>query len=307
MKMQMLKCVILLAFLSGVACAQERPKILGLSNMGLYAADMAKTEQFFVHNLGAFKAPDPQNPAGARFYFNPVQFIEVLPLPQGTASINRFDHVGYNTSNAEAMRLYLTAHGITVPAAVTTGSDGSRYFNVVDPEGNRIQFVQPPSHPLPVPLNPVSHHIIHVGYMVHSPSVEDAFYRQLLGFRPYWHGGMKDDSTDWMSLQVPDGTDWLEYMLEKGPEKTGIPPSLSIEKLGSDDHFSLGVINMEKTADILYAEDRLTPRHSNAQIGRDGKWQLNLYAPDETRVEFMEFQPSVKPCCSPFLLPSPTR
>jgi hypothetical protein len=33
--------------------------------------------------------------------------------------------------------------------------------------------------------------------------------------------GMKDDTTDWISQQVPDGTDWLEYMLVKGPEKTG--------------------------------------------------------------------------------------
>jgi catechol 2,3-dioxygenase-like lactoylglutathione lyase family enzyme len=307
MKMQRLKFMILLACLSGVAYGQDRPKIVGLSNMGLYATDMAKTEQFFVHNLGAFKASDPQNPAGVRFYFTPVQFIEVLPLPQGSVSINRFDHVGYNTSNAEAMRLYLAAHGVTVPAKVTIGSDGSHYFDVMDPEGNRVQFVQPPLHPLSIPLNPVSHHVIHVGYMVHSPQAEDAFYRQLLGFRPYWHGGMKDDSTDWMSLQVPDGTDWLEYMLVTGPEKTGIPPSLTIQQLGSLDHFSLGVVNMEKTADILYAEDRFTQRHSPAQIGRDGKWQLNLYAPDETRVEYMEFQPSVKPCCSPFLLPSPTR
>ena len=59
--------------------------------------------------------------------------------------------------------------------------------------------------------------------------------------------------------------------------------------------------------DLLYEGDRLTARHSPPQIGRDGKWQFNLYAPDGTRVELMEFQPAVKPCCSPFLLPSPTK
>ena len=36
-------------------------------------------------------------------------------------------------------------------------------------------------------------------------------------------------------------------------------------------------------------------------IGRDGKWQLNLYDPDLTRVELMEFKPVRKPCCSPML------
>jgi hypothetical protein len=41
-------------------------------------------------------------------------------------------------------------------------------------------------------------------------------------------------------------------------------------------------------------------------MGRDGKIQLNLYDPDLTRVEFMEFQPSGKPCCSPILGKAPS-
>ena len=35
--------------------------------------------------------------------------------------------------------------------------------------------------------------------LVHSKDKEDAFYRDLLGFRPYWHGGMQPDKTDWVS------------------------------------------------------------------------------------------------------------
>ena len=169
-----------------------------------------------------------------------------------------------------------------------------------------MQFVQTPKHSLQVPLNMLSDHIIHMGMMVHHSATEDEFYRTVLGFRPYWHGG-RDDETDWISLQVPDGQDWLEYMMVKGPETRGIPASVSLQSLGSMDHFSLGVQNMEKTADVLYGEDRFSPRHSPMQMGRDGKWQLNLYSPDDTRVEFMEFQPSIKPCCSPMLLASPTQ
>ena len=37
------------------------------------------------------------------------------------------------------------------------------------------------------------------------------------------------------------------------------------------------------------------------KIGRDGKWQLNLYDPDLTRVEMMEFKPAQTPCCSPMI------
>jgi catechol 2,3-dioxygenase-like lactoylglutathione lyase family enzyme len=285
---------------------QERPKITSISHLSVYATDAAKAERFYVHDMGALKAADPQNPAGTRYYFNSVQFVEVLPIPQGSSSVNRLDHVGYNTTNAEDMRKYLGSRGVGVPSSTSKSSDGSQFFDVKDPEGNTIQFVQPPEHPITVPENPLSKHVIHVGYLVHDPATEDTFYRALLGFRPYWHGAMKDDGLDWVSQQMPDGTDWLEYMLVKGPEKAGIPPSMSQDTLGVLDHFSLGVHNMEKAVTLLYEGERVTGKHSPPQIGRDGKWQFNLYDPDGIRVELMEFQPALKPCCSPFLLPSPT-
>jgi catechol 2,3-dioxygenase-like lactoylglutathione lyase family enzyme len=287
------------------ATGQERPKVTSISHLAVYTTDPEKAQSFYVHDLGAVKGPDPENPAGVRYYFSAAQFVEVLPLPPGLTSVNRLDHAAFNTSDAGAMRKYLQAHGVEVPSEVTRASDGSQYFEVSDPEGNKIQLVQPAAHPVSVSKNPLSSRVIHVGYLVHDPVAEDAFYRTLLGFRPYWHGGMKEGVTDWVSQQVPDGSDWLEYMLVRGPEKTGIPASMSQETLGVLDHFSLGVENMEKSVTLLYAEDRLTARHSQAQIGRDGKWQFNLYDPDGIRVELMEFQPAGKPCCSPFLLPSP--
>ena len=289
------------------AISQERPKITGISHLCVYTTDPAKAESFYVHDLGAVKGPDPENPAGVRYSFSATQFIEVLPLSAGAASINRLDHAAFNTSDADAMRKYLQAHGVEVASEVRKANDGSQYFEVKDAEGNKVQLVQPPPHPAPVPENPLSTHIIHIGYLVHDASAEDALYRTLLGFRPYWHGGMKEDVTDWVSQQVPDGTDWLEYMLVHDAEKAGIPASITQERLGVLDHFSLGVENMEKSVTLLYQADRLTGRHSQAQIGRDGKWQFNLYDPDGIRVELMEFQPSGKPCCSPFLLPSPTK
>jgi catechol 2,3-dioxygenase-like lactoylglutathione lyase family enzyme len=286
---------------------ESRPAITGISHLSVYSSDSVKAESFYVHDLGGIKRDDPQNPKGVRFYFSPIQFIEVLPLPAGEASINRFDHVAYNTANAEELRRYLAAHHITVPSSVQSGSDGSRWFEVLDPEGNKVQFVQPPAKPAPVPSNPLSNHIIHVGYMVHSQSAEDAFYRAVLGFRPYWHGGGTEEETKWISQQVPDGTDWIEYMMVSGPETKGIPAGLSANSLGSMDHFSLGVHNMEKTAELLYAGNRLPERASGPKIGRDGKWQYNLFDPDGTRAEIMEFQPVVKPCCSEFTAASPTK
>jgi hypothetical protein len=303
-----LALVVIFGFAPQFTKAQDRPKITGVSHLAIYTTDSAKTEQFFVHDLGAVKRIDPEDPLGICYAFNSEQFVEVLAMPVGEAPKNRLDHAAFVTQDAEAMRVYLKRKGIPTPDAVTTLSDGSKVFTVEDPESNRVEFVQLPK---PVTLlkknqQAVSDHIIHVGFIVHDAAAEDAFYVKLLGFRPYWHGGMKDNETDWISQQVPDGTDWLEYMMVKGPEKTGIPASMSQETAGVLDHFALGVQNMEKAVNLLTEGDRLTMRHSPPLIGRDGKWQLNMYAPDGTRAELMEFQPSIKPCCSPLLLPSPT-
>lgn len=292
--------------LSFAQTTSRRPSIGGISHISVYSSDPVKTEHFYVHDLGGVKRADPENSAGIRYYFSPIQFVEVLPLPAGNSSINRLDHVAFNTVNAEALRKYLGEHGITVPGNVEKASDGSQWFDVSDPEGNKVQFVQPSAKPAAVPPNPLSNHIIHVGYIVHNPDGENAFFRQVLGFRPYWHGG-RNGKTDWISQQVPNGTDWIEYMVVSGPETKGIPPAMSQDTAGVLNHFSLGVFNMEKTVNLLYAGDRLTAKHSPPQIGLDGKWQLNLYDPDGTRAEIMEFQPVVKPCCSEFTAASPTK
>jgi catechol 2,3-dioxygenase-like lactoylglutathione lyase family enzyme len=287
--------------------AGSRPSITGISHISVYTADSAKTDAFYTHDLGGVKRDDPENPAGVRYYFSPTQFVEVLPLP-AEHTISRLDHVAFQTSNAEGLKAYMAAHGISVPAKIEKGNDGSSWFGVLDPEGNKVEFVQPPAHPAAVSSpNPISDHIIHVGYMVHSRSAEDAFYRTVLGFRPYWYGGNSDTVTSWISQQVPDGTDWIEYMMVQGPETKGIPATMEPNQLGAMDHFSLGVHDMKKVAEVLYSGDRLPERTSGPKIGRDGKWQYNLFGPDGTRAETMEFQAAVKPCCSDFTASSPTK
>src|SRR5438034_5243956 len=59
----------------------------------------------------------------------------------------------------------------------------------------------------------ISARLIHAGFVVRDRAAEDKFYKDILGFHVYWHGGMKDEESNWVDMQVPDGTDWLEYML----------------------------------------------------------------------------------------------
>ena len=293
---------------AALAAAPPRPAITGISHIAVYAAAPAKSEHYYVHDLGAVKGADPENPAGVRYYFSSTQFVEVLPLPQGSASINRLDHVAFTTQEVRALRAYLVANKVAVTQTIQNGSDGSQWLDVTDPEGNRIEFVQPPGErALPeVPLNPLSSHIIHVGFIVHDRAREDAFFRTVLGFRPYWHGGMQDDQTSWISQQVPDGTDWLEYMIVATPEGHGIPPDMKASTLGVLDHFSLGVPSAENAYTLLWNGGRLQGQTELPKIGRDAKWQLNLFDPDGTRTEIMEFHAVGKPCCSPFTASDPT-
>lgn len=308
MRNRLLASVSIIAFSVTSAIAQTapaRPRITGISHLAVYTSDAAATEHFYTVIVGAVKLPDPENPQGVRYAISTTQFIEVLPLPDG-AGVNRLDHSAWNTASAEGMRRYLAAKGWQTPARVERGADGSRWFEVLDPEGNRVQFVQPPAHPQPVDApNAIGHHIIHVGLMVHSAAAENSFYRDLLGFRPYWWGGMKDGETDWVSQQTPDGHDWLEYMLGSGPGK-GIPAGMTQNHLGVLDHFSIGEVSVPDAYQVLVKGDRLDCRHDKApQIGKDGKYQFNLYDPDGIRLETMNLHATEKPCCSPFTAADP--
>jgi len=289
-----------------VLTAQERPEITGISHLAVYTSDAAATDRYYRVVLGAAKEADPENPQGVKYAFSATQYIEVLPLPPNSG-INRMDHAAFNTVNAEGIRKYLAAKGWKTPAAVTKGSDGSRWFAVLDPEGNKIQFVQPAAN-AKTPDNPnvIGRHIIHVGFLVHSRETQDKFYRELLGFKPYWYGGMQDDKVDWVSQQVPDGHDWVEYMLTSGPSGTGIPANMSQQTLGVLDHFAIGQKSVEDAFKVLQAGNRLEGRHDAApKIGKDGKGQFNMYDPDGIRAELMNFHATEKPCCSAFTAEDP--
>ena len=286
--------------------AQERPKITGISHLAVYTSDPAATDRYYRVIIGAAKEADPENPQGVKYALSATQYVEVLPLPPN-AGINRMDHAAFNTVNVEGMRKYLAAKGWKTPASVSKGSDGSRWFAVLDPEGNKIEFVQPAaSAKAPDDPNAIGHHIIHVGFLVHSREAEDKFYRDLLGFRPYWYGGMKDDKIDWVSQQVPDGHDWLEYMLTSGPSGSGIPANMTQQTLGVLDHFSIGEKSVDDAYKVLQSGNRLEGRHDTApKIGKDGKQQFNMYDPDGIRAELMNFHATEKPCCSSFTAQDP--
>jgi catechol 2,3-dioxygenase-like lactoylglutathione lyase family enzyme len=267
----------------------KRPAITGIAFARFYTTQPDAAQKFYGDTLGFTRS---QADGVWTYPVNSSQWIEVLTTPPPQPNI-RMAAVAFTTRNAAGLERYLAAHGIKAELPLKAGE-----FGVRDPEGNLVIFVQSGSNKMvakaPPSPNATSKRVIHVGFIVKDAAKEDAFWRDLLGFHPYWHGGRTDQRTDWQSAQVPDGTDWLEYMLN-------IPAEPTLKEAGVQDHFSLGVVHMPDAVAALAKNKCEAPNCARSQVGRDGKVQLNLYDPDLTRVEFMEFLATGKPCCSPLL------
>jgi len=302
----MKKFVAALAFAFLAVCAHSqtstvrRPRILSIDHVSFYTTEPEGVKKLYSGTLGLASA-EPVEAGGVLRYMVGEQWIgySIAPDPKAT---DRRDHVAISTDDIAALRRYLIAKGLNVPA-IEGHADHSLSFLVSDPDGHRIEFVEQ-GQKIPrlrtdrgayTDAGPpwVSRRMIHTGFLVRNREAEDHFYRDLLGFRLYWHGGMQPGETDWVAMQVPDGTDWLEYMLNQ-------PEHPDLRLMGVLNHISLGVADMKKAQKILESHGWTEHGEEKAQMGRDGKWQLNLYDPDLSRIELMEFQPVQKPCCAEF-------
>ena len=275
----------------------KRPAISGIAFVRVSVSSVGNARKFYADALGlpAIGQCWPES-AGQCFFIKPLQEIQISQLADPQAK-NLVAAIGILTADAGTLRQYFIANGLK-PGDLESQPGGAASFDIPDPEGHRLVFISTGGVAGSVlgGSGQVSKDIIHAGIVVRDRAAEDKFYKDVLGFRVYWHGGMKDDVDNWVDMQVPDGTDWIEYMLN-------VPADASHRTLGVMNHIALGV------PDIHAAEQQLLKNGmkptEEPKIGRDGKWQLNLYDPDQTRVELMEFTPSQKPCCSEYTGPHP--
>ncbi len=297
MKRALLLGLTLLTALSALpASPLPRPKIFGIAFVRFKVTDFAASHTFYEKVLGLRGGfDDCKNMPGLCYIINPGQHVELVQA--GSSERGSFlDEIGFVTSDVPKMREYLLAHGQS-PGPVFRGANGLHVFELTDPEGNRIAFVESSGADSQVNgMNQVSDRLFHAGFVVKDLETENHLYVDTLGFRLYWHGGFKDQDTDWYEIQVPDGDNWIEDMLN-------IPANADHKELGVQNHFSLGV----KDANSAAAQLRKNGLQSfdGPEIGRDGKNSLDAYDPDGTRVEIMEFAPAQKPCCHPYTAAHP--
>ena len=273
------------AAVSASARAAERPPIVGVSHIAFHVSDVPKARAFYGGLLGYEEVTGKASPDGrVRFRISGRQYVEIVPgLVAG--SDDRLDHVAFETTDLDALRAYLDEKG--VKSRVPAVEAGHRVLLVIDPDGHKVEFVQysAPSAKASAPADSrrISSRLLHIGLTVREQGAADGFYKDVLGFSEIWRGGRNDTVTDWINMKVPDGTDYLEYML------VGTDPVDRV-RLGSLHHMALLVPDIQAALETVRARpgglDTKTVR--TPQVGRNRRWQLNLFDPDGSRTELME-------------------
>ncbi len=268
--------------------AQELP-ILGLNHAAFQVSDLKAADAFYHGVLGldaAFNEPKPDGSPGLVFYkINDDQYLEVSGgLPAGQDK--RMSHVAFQTSDIEKLHAMLEAKGLN-PTAIKFGKDKNRNFGVLDAEGNRLEFTQYMpgslhSEAIGKALSPnrISTHMLHAGIRVTNVDAALKFYRDQLGFQEIWRGGAQEGDLRWINLRTP-GTrgDYIELMISA--------PTVTREQLGSMQHVCLEVADVQAAQKMVASRGVDAPKNQ-PKIGRNGKWQMNLFDPDGSRVELME-------------------
>jgi len=281
----------------------KRPPITGIGRVTICVRNHDAAMDFYSKKINYYSSSQIPCQHAPHFCFATWNQILDVVSPSAPAEGHFLGEIDFRTSNLEGMHRYLESQDVKVSEIMQIKQNAAHYeldyFNATDPDGHVIGFVKFLGCVIcdrGDPEDGINWHIIHAGFVVRDRAATDHFYKDILGFRPYWHGGMKDDRDDWVAMQVPDGTDWIEYMLN-------IPLDADKKLLGVMNHIALGVTDIQAAkAQLLKNGVKLA---EEPKLGRDGKWQLNLYDPDDTRIEFMEFTPKEKPCCSEFTGPHP--
>ena len=282
---------IVCAVLAAGAFAQTRPPITGVAHIALFVKDVEKARWFYKDFLG-YQEPFQLNAADGKLSLtfikvNERQYVELFP--EREAGTDRLNHISIETTDAEAMRVYLKAKGVVVPASVPKGRIGNSNFNIKDPDGHTVEIVQYERAGWSrretgkfLGTRRISDRMLHLGIIVGSTEKSMAFYRDMLGFREIWRGSRDGKVLSWINMKVPDGDDYIEFMLyDKMP---------AADRLGTLHHICL------ETPDLAAAVADLEKRPARKQYdrtleirtGTNRKRQCNLYDPDGTRVELME-------------------
>lgn len=274
-----------------LAQTPARPPITGLAHVAVFTSDIARAREFYKDLLGYSEPFDLKNPDGSLaltfFKINDRQYVELFP--ERAANTDRLNHVSIETTNAEALRLYLASKGVPVPDKVNANRIGNRSFNIKDPDGHTVEITEYLPQGASIRekgkhMGPqrISATMAHAGILVGSLEKSMRFYRDILGFQETWRGSRDGKVLNWVNMKVPNGEDYIEFMLyDTLPEPT---------RRGTQHHICLFVPDMDQALAALESRPARKgyTRPLEIRTGINRRRQMNLYDPDGTRVELME-------------------
>lgn len=273
------------ALIASVAVAAQdgprRPRITGIHHVAFRVSDTAAARSFYRDLLG-LPEQSPASPGHITYRIGRRQHVRLEPgLKAGEEE--RLSHLAFETPDVQALAAYLASRDITTQQPPERCD--ATAIRVTDPDGHPIEFVQAVWPPETTPADrgrALSSRLLHAGLIVGDEAAAHRFYRDTLGFSEIWRGGRTEGTTDWINMRVPDGTDYLEYMLRAtAPDR---------RQRGVLHHACLLVSDVQAAWETVVSRTPLAARERLAppNVGRNGRWQLNLYDPDGTRTELME-------------------
>ncbi len=282
---------VLLLALAGTAGSTDRPPIIGLSHVGFQVADLQKSKTFYRELLG-FEEPfrqskDISGPETVYFKINNRQYVELC----GGLKSDQEDtwvHLAYETTDAEAMRRYLSEKGVSVPGKAVPDRMGNLSFMVRDFEGHSLEFVQylpgslfMKSAGKALPARRMSERMFHAGMPVMDLAEANRFYRDILGFSEMLRSHT-DRTPNWINYKVPEAGVYIEWtLLDKSTDR---------RKMSMRHHIGLSVFDVQTAIETL--RERAATLGQTAEgypnVGFNNRWQIGAFDPDGRRHELME-------------------
>ncbi len=282
----------LLCLLAPFAAAQPLA-LEGIGHVGLLVSNLEQARSFYTGKLGFADAFEMKNSAGAVaaafFKINDEQFLEIMPgdVADKPALLT---HVAIEASDIRQVWSRLNTAGLHAPEPAR-GADGNLSFNVNDPDGFRIQFVQY----LPGSLHSntkgksldggrISTHLQHAGIPVPAEKLDAVmhFYDDQLGLEEFWRyapGG----ELRLIKLLIPgQRRDMLELMIYHKP-----PTGAEMASMG---HINFEVPEITPPFRTLLARGAGEPYPLRPVVNAENLWAMDLHDPDGTRVEIQDLK-----------------
>ena len=176
-------------------------RITRMAHMAYYVSDLKSVRDYYEGSLGfqeAFTLKNANGPDHVVFIkISDHQYIELYNEP--VENYGYIHDAGFETNDANAIRDYLAAMGVTVPEKATKDATGNLSFEMTESSGFSIQIVQYLPDSMTggtkvkfMPATRISDHIDHIGLLIKDKDVTWKFYIEAFGFLKQGDGSDSD-------------------------------------------------------------------------------------------------------------------